>query len=732
MDMKASGGGIQGRAFRLLGRWAEAVEPYWYRMDDDPSLGCYSPGYQHWGVQSNWNYAAAMATLAAQKPQAGREHWQQRALASLRYALATHVTGKRVGTDGKAWGNSWISVLGIERGMHGLRNVNAVLSPADQAALRRVLISEADWLLTPARGQYAGVCGGLWGHEGRNRPESNIWSGCFLARVARLFPDETHASAWMEQSHRFLINGVSLEADACDASIIAGRPVSEWHAGANFFPNYALDHHSYLNVGYMAICASHAALLHFDLKRAGATPPESLYHHQHALWQVLRRFVFDDGRLARIGGDSRVRYAYCQEYLIPALLLAADHFRDPHALPLVERQLALMEREAEAGQDGTFYGSRLAAMRRQNPHYYTRLESDRACVLAMLLNNLPLVQAPAPASVSFESSAAGVWMEDAHGAVMHRSAHRLASFAWRAHGLAQGLCVPPGDSSLAEWSLNLSPVIRFLGDDGSQPNAHRRLLQCQIEPLGEEGFVTCGAVMEGVSVSVDEGASCTDQAVTRIAFAALPDGHTCLSLQYVVAASDRVGFLAEYKDLHLAIPNDLFNGYRRTVWSSSGRTELHSPPERDETLAIPGSWLNVDDRLGVVALHGGDGLLVDRSVARRAGRYRSLFVDEICMHVGHDLMRCRPGLVLTDIGFAVLSDVTAVCTADVQGGALPLMPKELRGVWVDGLDGRRYALVANFGADEQTVEVWGETFAVAAGAAVVRSASSQPSERNLA
>jgi len=39
---------------------------------------------------------------------------------------------------------------------------------------------------------------------------------------------------------------------------------------------------------------------------------------------------------------------------------------------------------------------------------------------------------------------------------MHRSANRLASFAWRAHGLAQGLCVPPRDSSMAEWSLNLT------------------------------------------------------------------------------------------------------------------------------------------------------------------------------------------------------------------------------------------------------------------------------------
>jgi hypothetical protein len=294
------------------------------------------------------------------------------------------------------------------------------------------------------------------------------------------------------------------------------------------------------------------------------------------------------------------------------------------------------------------------------------------------------------------------------------------SFAWRAHSVAQGLCVPPNDSSMAEWLSNLFPVVRFMGDDANEPGKHRRLLRHHITPLGKEGFVTCGAITEGVNTSFGEGSSCTDQAVTHIAFAALPDGKTCLCLQYVVTAADRVGYLIERKDLHLAIPNDLFNGYCREVWSSAGRTELVSPPERDETLTIPGCWLNVDDRLGVVALHGGNGLLVDRSAARRAGRYQSLFVEEICMHVGHELTRCRPGAALVDIGFAVLSGVTAERTAHVQGGAVPFEHEGLRGAWVVGADGNRYALVANFGVADRDAEVFGETIRLAPGTATVR------------
>ena len=55
---------MQARAARLLERWAEAAEEHWHRADHDAALGCYGSGYLTWGVQSNWNYAGALATLA--------------------------------------------------------------------------------------------------------------------------------------------------------------------------------------------------------------------------------------------------------------------------------------------------------------------------------------------------------------------------------------------------------------------------------------------------------------------------------------------------------------------------------------------------------------------------------------------------------------------------------------------------------------------------------------------
>ena len=722
-------------AVRLLERWAAWAETQTTALPGAPDLRIYGSGYLHWGVQSNWNFAAAMATMATHSRGAVAENARAMAISALRAALATHVTGDRTCPDGKKWGHTWISMLGVERAMQGVASLRregvaslrrggvALLLPSlsvqDNTALRRVLVSEAEWLLNEARrGDYGGVCAGKWASSRMNVPESNIWSGAFLWRVAQMYPDELSADAWKERAHEYFINGASVEADADDDTVVAGKPVRERHVGANFFPHYALDHHGYMNVGYMVICASNAAILHFDAKRAGWERPESLDHHQRDLWNVLRRMVFADGRLARIGGDSRVRYAYCQEYLLPALLYAADRSQDPLALELAERQVAWIAREAESNADGSFYGNRLAHLRDTNPHYYCRLESDRAVVLAMLLNYLPLVSAPAPPAASFEESVAGDWVEHEHGAVLTRSRTRFASFSWRSHGLAQALCVPPGESSLAEWSRNLCPVVRFLGDDDIEGGRHRRLIR-NIITTYPGGFVTCGSIMEGVEVSVDEGGRCTDQAVSHLAFAALPDGHTCVVIQHVVAAPDRLGYLTELKGLHLNVPNDLFNGYRRSFACESGALTLAAPAERDEVVADAGRWLNVDGVLGVVRIYGGDGLWLSRAKEPRGGRYRSLRVEEICTSVRTGVWRPEPGEVLIDTACAILPNVDAAGTAAFECEALAFGEPLVRGVRVKGQDGRGYAIVANFGDAEATVEVQGTPVNVGAGNAVM-------------
>jgi hypothetical protein len=560
-----------------------------------------------------------------------------------------------------------------------------------------------------------------------------------------MFPDAPQAGAWRERAHTFLINSVSVATDAEDDALVAGRSVRERHVGANFFPNYALDHHGYLNVGYMVICVSNAAMLHFDCELAGLPRPETLDHHQADLWRLVRRLIFSDGRLARIGGDSRVRYAYCQEYLLPALLYAADRLGDVHAAGLAEAQLALIGTETAFNGDGSFFGRRLALLEARSPYYYTRLESDRACALSQCVVYGALIDArspglraaprverdeapgasPAlPAAVEvdrssgdpyeapdprrptrerdFESSVGGSWHEPEHGAVLHRCPTRLAAFAWRAFGLAQGMCQPPDDGHLAEWESNLVGRVEFAADPHPQhpkPSPGRRLLGCHTDVFAG-GFLTCGAVSEGAEVEIAEGWTGRDLASHHIAFAALPDGRTAVGLELARMAGGR-GYLRSVCGLHLNIPNDLYNGFRRTLSLESGAMTLTGPSALDELLPLGSRWANLEGRVGAIGIYGAETLALRRSAARRGGAYASLYVEELCWSCRAGPWWADAGASLLDVGWAVLSGAGVQATRDFardpRVAALPPVLPDVRGAFVFGADGRRYLVIANFG-----------------------------------
>ena len=691
-----------------LVRWLESAEHDWYDDADVPGHGWYGSGYTAWGVQTTQKHLAAAAVIGTDDTvsEQVREHQRARALAALRYNLASHHSGTRVCADGRSWGHTWISVLGIERMMFAVDRLDPWLTGEDRAALERVLISEADWLLTEMRrGDACGVVGARWNSTGHNVPESNLWNGALLWRTAARVPDHPDAERWRELAVRLLINSVSVSADAGDDTVVDGESVAARHVGANFFDSYALDHHGYLNVGYMVICASNAAMLHFDLRRRGERAPQSLHHHQADLWHAIRPMIGDDGRLLRIGGDSRVRYAYCQEYLLPSLLYAADHGGDPDADRLAAAQVAQLRAEQDANGDGSYYGRRLAALAARTPYYATRLESDRACAVAMTLSHLDLVDWPA------EVPAGPVerdWVDHDHGAVLVRGPRRFASFAWRAYGLSQGLCVPPDRGDLAEWERNLAPEIAVEGVPDTRQQltvpASRELRDHSITTF-PGGFVTVGAVDEGARMTVAEGWKGGPAATSRIAVAALPDDRTVISFQLVRTAGHVAG-IQSVKGIHLCVPNDVATGDVRRMHGADGELTV-TGGDADEVVNL-GRWTCVDDQLGVVALTGDEPLQLSRSRQRRGGALASMYVEEICLPLVAGHRYVRPGTTLVDVTCAVLSGTDAAGTgrfaADHTDAVISGLPADVRGVRVRTDDGS-WIVVVNLGDDPTTVEL---------------------------
>ncbi len=666
-----------------------------------PDMSYYGTGESaHWAVQSNQNIFGALAVLAASEKlesaghplPMGREEIIETARALLRYSLATHLTGSVKATDGKQWGRHWISVLGMERMTHGVNAFREFLSEEDRYVLRRIVLDEADWRL-----DHYEIVADPDASTGRNKPESNLWNGGFLFRAAFDYPDAPRREEYLEKGRRFLLNGISHPSDKVSEILFGGRPLREWHIGANFTETYSLDHHGYMNAGYSIICLSNIAMLHFNFKELGQTPPPELYLHVADLWNVVKQFFFPDGRLLRIGGDSRARYTYCQAYALPVFTLMQDLLQDSAAASMEVGYLSLIRKEQDENPDGSFYGKRLVAMKNESYYYYARLESDPFLALscsAYWRRKFALLQ-PEQKESGAESSA---WGDDFHGADLIRTPAVLRSFVRNGAQGPTALCVPSGRSDMAEWQANLlfSPGLHWACRPNKTDVSHRKTIP--------GGFIHCGVSLWQEQRPLGEGEEACSVLQSRSAAAALPDGHTLVLLEHVRVIKETT--LYSEKSFSLKIPNDVYNGHIRRYEGGNFGAEFRSYPGREETTDTGSPYLLADGDLGIASLYGSGPLKVVRSASQcielhHARSLTSLYADEICGSVRNGPARYLPGTILADTGVLVssalsLAELERMYNSFRKAGHGGL----LRAVELTALDGRRYLFAANLGDEE--------------------------------
>ena len=699
-----AGGSLRGAPtstdyLRLLEKWYGAAVKWTHDVHGEPDLAFYGTGDDgHWAVQANCTAFAAIAVMATapelEESASGlsREKLRMRALKILRYLLSTRTSGRIPTISGQPWGHSWISSLGPERMAHGIAALGPWLTPEDRGSIRRMMVSECDFLLDgfPVVGEIE--------DKGRNHPESNIWCGAMLFRTAAFYPDAPNAEKYRQKASEFLLNGISIPSDAMSDTLYSGKPLRAWHVGPNFTEDFGLNHHGYLNVGYMVICLSNLAMLHYSCRDQGIDPPPELYLHAADLWKLVKSLTFDDGRLWRIGGDTRVRYCYCQDYAVPMWILASDLWGDADADRFLSGWIELVATEQGGNSDGGFLSGRLAGLAAISPLYYFRLEGDRAATLSMAATWSRRASSAAEEKAN-PLPAMDSWHDEFHGAVMVRG-RRLASWVWKSAELPTGTIVPSDRSDLVEWQWNLAGRVR-----GSGCTVHAEIREWKIDRF-PGGFVSSGSYDWVSGNNPAEGSKPEPTARARIVFAALPDDTTVVVLQQ--ARTLRPVYLNEVAGLFLNIPNDVYNGGERIyhIEGSGRRIAGSGGRELPEAGAIHcGSRLGIDGRMSVLAIYGGE-LLLRRPGKRRvnlkhnvplhfSGEGGNLHCDLICMQFDDQQKFHERDVLLFDIGAAL--------TVDGESTAVLLsQPDEtqLKVVRVAGADGREYLLAANFGSKE--------------------------------
>ncbi|MDO4571332.1 MAG: hypothetical protein Q4D38_13180 [Planctomycetia bacterium] len=581
----------------LLESWVPEARQEIRTLEDGTAIyGLAQSG--HWYMQAHDTAFCAFAILATDpltnetRTKMSRREMLDLALAMLRYTLQSHVSSGGTCTDGKSWGHTWISSLGLERMSVGIDALDGVLPDDLRKLYASVCASEADYVAqTP-------VTAGL---TKDNHPESNMWNGAVCVRAMFLNPGHKNSNEWRECAARLFMNSISIPADEKSSQVVDGKRVSEWFVGANMFDSFACNHHGYQNVGYMNITTSNFALLHFSCKLRNFTPPDALYHHAGELWQLEKTCLFPDGRLARVGGDSRIRYCYCQDYALLAWIAARNVWGDEEAESFERGWLRQVRKEQLSNQTDRgawFMAERLQNLRRLSPLYFLRLEGDKACSLAAgalwhRWEECGILSKPAEKKEVTTSLPS--WHDPFHGAWCVRGENRFASWTWRGAMNAGGLCVPLDASDMAEWGENLAGQIWGVGKSN-----HAAPIKWTGDAF-DGGFATCGISQSLSTGGLAEGADNPKVAKKYIAAVALPDDATMVILQRAFVENEV--YLRRVRALNLMIPMDVFNDFERKITTTRGSEKIAWLRGVSQTFPA-GEWINLDEKLGIVEIYG--------------------------------------------------------------------------------------------------------------------------------
>lgn len=625
------------------------------RHAGDKTLAYYGPGESgHWAVQMNQQVAAALAVLAdtpeAELEAAGlsSKELYDTALALFRYSLRTHSTGDVKCTDGRSWGRTWISVLGLERSVAGALLLGSRFSDDDRARLKGILVDESLFRL-----EHYPVKAGVFRN---NVPESNLWNGSVMFRTAWSYPDLADSKALLEKASRLMLNGLSSPADSHE----------KWFVGANFSENWALDHHGYMNVGYMYECLSNLAFLYFDCLEQGRKVPPELMHNAEDLWRVCKRLTFPDGRICRIGGDTRSRHTYCQLFAKQGWLFAAHALKDEDAIRFEREYLAQMISEQNANADGSYFGTRLANIRDASFYYYCRLEADALLAVATALHwhrrhKFPSAKGPV------DISRVEAWHDEGEHAVFLRGPKSFRSAVFRSQAgfnqrgqMPNIMCVPASRGDLADWSGNLVGKIGLQMEndgwsgtpDGWPTNAVK---ECFYRDEGGEAFEQTFVTPVSEGARFGEGEHGDGIATRSMEIHAVGDGTT-------MAIRDRVEINRVFQLEHgwsagrLVVPAALTGGKKRSYIGLG--THCVTVDDALSLISVTGGPVTMLKNQNIAFNHFGERRFMHPLVSGSSDVLRTSFCDKPVLAEG--------GSVLYDEVYIVVAGADAVAARKVS------------------------------------------------------------------
>lgn len=573
---------MQQTYIRLLHDACLYVDRDWTNSSFDPKAGYWGGGAsgENNGIRPISSMVLACGTLLKYDDDLAaseREDLLTKTTAAIRYVTATHFTGKQKCTNGRKWGGfdrpgvkggrvQWESSYWTGSLALGAWLIWDKLDPQLQQDVERVVAAQDNFLTigTPPVN--------LWFDT---KAEENGWNVPLLCLGELMFPSNPHAQLWHKTALKYMMNTLCTAADTNDTSLVEGREVKDWVLGANLQPDYTLENHGIFHPAYVA-CSSYfltQAALYYTY--AGRPIPQTATHHLMDTWRMFQTLILPWGEVAYPQGMDWELHGLPYINIYAAF---ATHFQNPFAAHMEQDTLQYLRSWQVMCQGNlTLTGS---------PAGFTRhaINAEQASY-GFLAHKIfgPSVSPLSDRAASAQEE--GVWDHPYVDFIEHRTLQKYVDFSWK--NRIMGLVMPIEDH---EGNPEFTVPIQngFIGSFQVAGTNKMTVIEHSWK-TGPDGFETSGTVL------INGGQ--LKQTLQMISV-----GDRTVVYEDRVTALTNITVQSE-RGLPIGIENDSWSGGTRLI--SGQRDKIKFDWQKPQPpIVLPGSWANVDGRLGVIMLDG--------------------------------------------------------------------------------------------------------------------------------
>ena len=588
-----------------------------YPNDIDEACGCFkgenTMANDERGVRPNADLSMICAFLVKYGKPAGVKlpadvTWdkiEELAMKSLVFAYSTHKANRlKVCKGGNYWGSVsnadhvWESSLWTMSVAYSAFFQWGKLSDAQKGYIYNLLKAECNYELERSIPT---------GYAGDTKAEENGWEADVLAVTLGLFPTDPLAPQWFERLREFAINSYSHPSDQHNQTVIDpdydNKTVADLYKGQNLYEDYSLQNHNLFHTSYQNVVMQELgeAALALKMFQQGLYGEEKwktnalMHHNQEVQDSILNWLALPDGELAMPNGNDWSLFLYDQ---ITSYTTQACFQRDPNALMLENMAYKYIKARQKTTPDGSWLLRPDVGARRMG------VEAHRVMMTYLMHEMLSTADLTPTKWDDFNRQYGEAKMIPCQNIVRASTADRFTCFSW-SEGLKSytGYFTansPDKNKIVVPYRANnTGNLIGWYEVEGKRtdavpiPNCQLSTVNCQLNG---------NSYMMNGELNTNEGTL-----NNRFVLYSTPQ-NALIYLDYVTANADAT-ITAEKGGL-LAISTDELMKTSRTLYYNKGQQTT----DGSQMVTFEGSWVNIDNELGVIKVVDRGQLTVDSSM----------------------------------------------------------------------------------------------------------------------